>query len=79
VALAGAFFGESMFHRADLGGGNASKACLAALIARLKEGGYTLLDVQMVTPATQPFGAVEISRQDYLERLARAMRADARW
>jgi leucyl/phenylalanyl-tRNA--protein transferase len=52
---------------------NASKAALAALVQRLKERGYMLLDCQMVTPATGPLGAIEIPRSEYLERLSVAL------
>ena len=69
VALGGAFFGESMFHRAT----DASKAALVALVERLRHRGFTLLDVQWVTPHLGSLGAVEISRSQYLERLAQAL------
>lgn len=69
VAIGCAFFGESMFHRET----DASKAALAALVARLQERGFTLLDVQWVTPHLEQFGAVEIPRTDYLARLAEAV------
>lgn len=69
VSMGGAFFGESMFtRRAD-----ASKIALVYLAARLKEGGYTLLDTQFVTDHLQKFGAMEISREAYREELAEAM------
>ena len=69
VAVGGLFAGESMFHRAD----NASKVALVKLMERLRERGFALFDIQMVTPATKPFGAEEISRTEYLARLARAV------
>ncbi len=65
VAVGGAFFGESMFHRAR----DASKIALAALVERLRARGFTLLDIQWVTPHLEQFGAVEISRKEYLTRL----------
>jgi leucyl/phenylalanyl-tRNA--protein transferase len=65
VALGGAFFGESMFHTAT----DASKIALVALIDRLRERGFTLLDTQWVTPHLQQFGAIEIPRPDYLRQL----------
>ncbi|HXW03967.1 MAG TPA: leucyl/phenylalanyl-tRNA--protein transferase [Vicinamibacterales bacterium] len=71
VALGGAFFGESMFHRES----GASKVALVALVERLHSRGYTLLDTQWVTPHLEQFGAVEISRTDYLGRLDAAIRA----
>ena len=70
VALAGAFFGESMFHRVT----DASKVALAALVARLRARGYSLLDVQWVTPHLEQFGAIEIPRAKYLKMLAGALR-----
>ena len=72
VALGGAFFGESMFHRVT----DASKVALAALVARLRARGYALLDVQWVTPHLEQFGAIEIPRSKYLKLLADAVRRD---
>jgi len=72
VALRGAFFGESMFHRET----DASKIALVALVERLRARGYTLLDTQWVTPHLEQFGAVEISRADYLRRLEQSLRLD---
>lgn len=73
VSLGAAFFGESMFNRAS----NASKAAMGALVARLRERGYELLDVQWLTPYLQTFGAIEIPRDEYLRRLRGAIgRAD---
>lgn len=65
VHLGGAFFGESMFHRVT----DASKVALVALVARMRERGLRLLDIQWVTPHLAQFGAVEIPRADYLMRL----------
>ena len=75
VALGGAFFGESMFHRAT----DASKVALAALVERMKAGGLTLLDIQWVTPHLEQFGAIEIPRSEYLELLQEALKVDARF
>jgi leucyl/phenylalanyl-tRNA--protein transferase len=72
VAIRGAFFGESMFHRVT----DASKVALIALVERLRARGYTLLDTQWVTPHLEQFGAIEISREDYLERLDKALKRD---
>jgi leucyl/phenylalanyl-tRNA--protein transferase len=69
VALGGAFFGESMFHRIT----DASKVALVALVERLTSRGYVLLDTQWVTPHLEQFGAVEIPRADYLRRLDRSL------
>jgi leucyl/phenylalanyl-tRNA--protein transferase len=73
VSLRGAFFGESMFSRAR----DASKIALVHLVARLKAGGFVLLDTQFVTEHLTQFGAVEIPRLQYRRRLAAAMRIDA--
>ena len=73
VSLGGAFFGESMFHVAR----DASKVALAHLVARLRLGGYRLLDTQFVTPHLASLGAVEISRQAYLQMLEQALSIDA--
>ncbi|WP_308909807.1 leucyl/phenylalanyl-tRNA--protein transferase [Pseudokordiimonas caeni] len=65
VRLRGAFFGESMFHRAT----DASKVALVHLAARLKAGGFSLLDTQFVTEHLKQFGAIEIPRGEYKARL----------
>jgi len=70
VSLGAAFFGESMFSRRT----DASKVALAHLIARLKRGGFTLLDTQFVTDHLAQFGAVAIPRDVYRVRLAEAIR-----
>ena len=69
VHLGRAFFGESMFSRAR----DASKIALVYLVARLKYGGFTLLDTQFVTDHLVRFGAVEISRQAFQRRLEDAL------
>ncbi len=69
VALGGAFFGESMFSRAA----DASKVALVHLVDRLRRGGFVLLDAQFVTDHLRQFGAVEVSRDTYLRRLADAL------
>jgi leucyl/phenylalanyl-tRNA---protein transferase len=61
VALGRAFFGESMFHRER----DASKVALVHLIARLKVGGFHLLDTQFVTDHLRTFGAIEVPRRQY--------------
>lgn len=66
VALGGAFFGESMFHEVT----DASKVALAALVNRLRERGYTLLDTQWITPHLRTFGAIEIPLPLYRKMLA---------
>jgi leucyl/phenylalanyl-tRNA--protein transferase len=72
VHLGGAFFGESMFHRAT----DASKLALVALVDRLARRGFTLLDTQWITPHLAQFGAIEIPRTDYLRRLDDALKRD---
>ena len=70
VALGGLFAGESMFHRES----NASKAALAFMAGRLRERNYSLFDIQMATPITRQLGAINISRDEYLSRLAEALK-----
>lgn len=69
VALGGAFFGESMFSRAR----DASKVALVYLVERLKAREFELLDTQYSTAHLDRFGTVEISREEYLGRLRRAI------
>ena len=69
VMVGGLFAGESMFHRVD----NASKVALCHLAGHLRQRGFAMFDIQMVMPATRPFGAHEISRGEYLSRLALAI------
>lgn len=69
VRLGAAFFGESMFSRAT----DASKVALAWLVARLRVGGFALLDCQFMTPHLASLGAVEIDRSDYASLLAAAV------
>lgn len=75
ISLKGAFMGESMFSRAT----NASKTALAHLVARLRIGGYALLDTQFLTEHLASMGGIEISGRDYLERLERALGIDAQF
>jgi len=69
VALGGAFFGESMFHTVT----DASKIALHALVERLLERGFVLLDMQWVTPHLLTFGAQEIPRHTYRQMLRSAL------
>ncbi|VFU07769.1 leucyl/phenylalanyl-tRNA--protein transferase [Methylocella tundrae] len=69
VHLGGAFFGESMFHRKT----DASKVALVHLAARLRKGGFSLLDAQFVTPHLASLGAIEVPKEIYRRRLADAM------
>ena len=72
VAIGGAFFGESMFHLVT----DASKVALHALVTRLRERGFSLLDTQWTTPHLARFGVLEISRKQYLKRLTACIDAD---
>jgi leucyl/phenylalanyl-tRNA--protein transferase len=69
VTLARAFFGESMFHSAR----DASKVALVHLVARLRAGGFLLLDTQFVTDHLKTFGAIEIPRREYHKELEAAL------
>jgi leucyl/phenylalanyl-tRNA--protein transferase len=73
VRLGAAFFGESMFSAAR----DASKVALAWLVARLKVGGFVLLDCQFMTDHLRSLGAVEIDQRDYLAELSAALGADS--
>lgn len=75
VALRGAFFGESMFSRAT----DASKVALAHLVARLRLGGFRLLDTQFVTDHLRTFGCEEIPARDYQKLLENALEYQARF
>ncbi len=75
VSVGGLFAGESMFHRVS----NASKVALVHLVERLRARGFLLFDIQMPTAVTAALGAVTISRDAYLERLARAVDAPVRF
>ena len=69
VAVGGAFFGESMFHRVT----DASKIALVALVEQLRARKFVLLDTQWLTPHLQQFGGIQISRGHYLRLLRRAI------
>lgn len=73
VALGAAFFGESMFSRAD----DASKIALVHLVARLRLGGFTLLDAQFQTEHLAQFGTREVPRTLYKQLLAEAVEKPA--
>jgi leucyl/phenylalanyl-tRNA--protein transferase len=73
VALGGAFFGESMYSRAT----DASKAALVHLAARLRRGGFKLLDAQFVTPHLEQFGAQTLPRRIFQMLLSVALEAPA--
>ncbi|WP_294392859.1 leucyl/phenylalanyl-tRNA--protein transferase [uncultured Sphingomonas sp.] len=69
VRLGGAFFGESMFSRAR----DASKVALAHLVARLKAGGFRLLDCQFLTEHLASLGTIEVGRNAYVALLDSAL------
>jgi len=73
VCLGRAFFGESMFHRSR----DASKVALVHLVARLKAGGFALLDTQFVTDHLTTFGALEVSSRQYHKLLEAALIGEA--
>lgn len=75
VQIGGAFFGESMFSRPDLGGTDASKVCLVELVERLRTRGFTLLDTQFVNDHLVQFGCIEIPAVEYDRRLGAALAA----
>lgn len=69
LAIGGAFFGESMFHRRT----DASKIAMAHLVERLNTGGFALLDTQFLTPHLSSLGGIEIPREEYEVLLAKAL------
>lgn len=73
VTLKGAFFGESMFSREP----DASKVCLVALVKRLRERGFVLLDTQFTTEHLKRFGTIDVSKETYEGLLDKAMGVDA--
>jgi len=75
VAIGAAFFGESMFSRMR----DASKVALVHLVARLRLGGYSVLDTQFGTDHLASFGGVEIPARDYMRQLGHAVREQATW
>ena len=75
LAIGGAFFGESMFHRRT----DASKMAMAQLVERLNAGRFVLLDTQFITPHLESLGGVEIPRAEYEDRLGQALVLDGDW
>ena len=73
LKLGGAFFGESMFSTER----DASKVALVHLVARLKRGGFILLDTQFLTEHLSQFGGIEVPRDEYVKQLDAALRRDA--
>src|SRR5205814_1915309 len=74
IAIGGLFAGESMFHRAT----DASKVALVRLVELLRRDEFELLDVQWLTSHLASLGAIEISRERYLELLANALARSAK-
>jgi leucyl/phenylalanyl-tRNA--protein transferase len=75
VAVGGAFFGESMFHRET----DASKVALVGLITRMRDRGFQLLDTQWSTPHLRTFGTVEVPRTKYVRLLKAALEVECRF
>lgn len=75
VRVGAAFMAESMFHSAD----DAGMVALHGLVEKLRRNGFALLDVQFMTGHLGRSGAVEIPRQEYLDRLAAAVRTRTTW
>ncbi len=69
IAIGGLFAAESMFHYET----DASKVALAGLVSHLRARGYELLDIQQWTDHTGSLGAVEVSREDYLQKMQQAL------
>jgi leucyl/phenylalanyl-tRNA--protein transferase len=79
VRIGGAFFGESMFSRPELGGRDASKVCLVWLTEHLRAIGAGLLDIQFMTEHLRGFGAIEIDATEYHARLRKAAEIECLW
>ena len=75
VSAGGAFFGESMFHEET----DASKVALVALVARMRERDFQLLDTQWTTPHLRTFGTTEVPRAKYVRLLQSALAAECRF
>ncbi len=73
VVIGGAFFAESKFHRVT----DASKAALYYLTEHLRSKGFSLLEVQFITPHLRTLGVIEIAARDYERRLQHALRQSA--
>ena len=75
LAIGGAFFAESKFHRVR----DASKVAVVTLARRLAESGFDLLEVQYLTEHLAQFGTIEVSHREYMRRLEAALAVDARF
>jgi len=74
ISLGSSFFGESMFTKKS----NASKVAFALLVQQLSKWNYTLIDCQITTAHLKSFGAIEISRSEFLEKLQSSLNSDAK-
>ncbi len=79
LCVGGAFCAESMFSRPHRGGRDASKVCLAHLVAHLRRRGFTLLDTQAWSEHLAQFGCVEVPRAEYRRRLRAALAFSPDW
>ena len=79
VALGRIFCGESMFHRPDLGGTDASKVCLVHLVHHLRRRGFAILDSQIANDHVAQFGMEEIPAERYLAQLAQLRDQHLEW
>jgi len=79
VHLGGAFFGESMFVRPELGGSGGSKVCLVHLVAHLSRCGFALLDTQIANEHMAQFGVVEIPDEVFMGQLGAALARPVVW
>lgn len=75
VAIGGLFCGESMFHRET----DASKVAFVNLVERLRGAGFTLFDVQVMSPHLASLGCVDVTRPEFLSRLPTALAVDAKF
>ena len=73
LALGGAFMAESMFHRQR----DASKVAVVGLVERLRDRGFSMLDIQFETKATSIFRPRKLPSRDYLRRLQAALESSA--
>ena len=79
VHIGAAFCGESMYHRPELGGTDASKVCLVHLVEHMRAAGFQLPDTQFSTPHLERLGCIEVSRKRYLALLDEALKRDPAW
>ncbi|MBY0113454.1 MAG: leucyl/phenylalanyl-tRNA--protein transferase [Phycisphaerales bacterium] len=79
VALGRVFCGESMFHRPDLGGTDASKVCLVHLVHHLRRRGFAILDSQIANDHVAQFGMEEVPAEEYLAQLAQVRDQSTQW